>query len=106
MSLPAMLGMPGVVDRRRLLEISMRIGVGPSLSFVRKQQGIRKLFTRSQGTADELYDALAPSVHDDPELNIEGFHFYTFNQLVDTWRWERGKHYQGDLAQGSGNFTG
>jgi methylenetetrahydrofolate reductase (NADPH) len=108
MSLPVMLGMPGVVDRRRLLEISMRIGVGPSLSFVRKQQGIRKLFSRSQGTADELYDALAPSVRDDPELNIEGFHFYTFNQLVDTWRWERGKRYQGDLAQGSGsgNFTG
>ena len=25
------------------------------------------------------------------ELNIEGFHFYTFNQLVDTWRWEREK---------------
>ena len=89
MSLPVMLGMPGVVDRRRL-EISMRIGVGPSLSFVRKQQGIRKLFSRPSTEADRLYDALAPFVAD-PELNIEGFHFYTFNQLVDTWRWERGK---------------
>jgi hypothetical protein len=22
-------------------------------------------------------------------LNIAGFHYYTFNQLVDTWEWER-----------------
>jgi methylenetetrahydrofolate reductase (NADPH) len=97
MSLPVMLGMPGVVDRRRLLEISMRIGVGPSLSFVRKQRGIRKLFSRPSTEADRLYDALAPCVND-PELNVEGFHFYTFNQLVDTWRWEREKRSSAGLA--------
>ncbi len=97
MSLPVMLGMPGVVDRRRLLEISMRIGVGTSLSFVRKQHGIRKLFSRPSTEADRLYDALAPFVTD-PELSIEGFHFYTFNQLVDTWRWEREKSRGAGLA--------
>lgn len=97
LTLPILLGMPGVVDRRRLLEISMRIGVGPSLSFVRKQHGIRKLFSRPAAEADRLYDAVAPVVQDE-SLNVEGFHFYTFNQLVDTWRWERGKRDSAGLA--------
>jgi methylenetetrahydrofolate reductase (NADPH) len=97
LELPVMFGMPGVVDRRRLLEISIRIGVGQSLSFVRKQRGIRNLFSRPSTEADRLYDALAPAVSQ-RELNVEGFHFYTFNQLVDTWRWAREKRFRGGLA--------
>lgn len=90
-SLPILVGTPGVVDRRRLLEVSMRIGVGPSLAFVRKQRGLRRLFGSPGRTADHLYEAIAPRLDDDDELNIAGLHFYTFNQLVDTWAWEREK---------------
>jgi methylenetetrahydrofolate reductase (NADPH) len=75
----------------------MRIGVGQSLSFLRKQRGIRKLFSRPSSEADRLYDALAPAVSD-RELNVEGFHFYTFNQLVDTWRWVHAKRGTAELA--------
>jgi methylenetetrahydrofolate reductase (NADPH) len=89
-SLPIVVGLPGVVDRRKLLEISMRIGVGPSLAFVRKQRGLRRLLAGATSAADRLYDALAPRL-DDQELDIAGFHYYTFNQLVDTWSWEREK---------------
>lgn len=89
--LPVVIGMPGVVDRRRLLEVSMRIGVGPSLSFVRKQRGLRHLLRRASHTVEDLFDALAPSLAD-ARLNILGFHYYTFNQLLDTWSWERHKH--------------
>jgi methylenetetrahydrofolate reductase (NADPH) len=85
--LPVLVGLPGVVDRRRLLEMSLRIGVGPSLAFLRKQRGLRNLLGPSRVTPDRVYDALAPHL-DDGELNIMGFHYYTFNQLVDTWRWE------------------
>lgn len=84
--LPVLVGLPGVVDRRRLLEISMRIGVGPSLAFLRKQRRLRNLLGNSRVTPDELYEDLAPWL-DDRELNIAGFHYYTFNQLLDTWRW-------------------
>ena len=87
-TLPVLVGLPGVVDRRRLLEMSMRIGVGPSLSFLRKQRGLRKLLGPSRVTPDRVHGALAPYVGD-PELNITGFHYYTFNQLGETWRWER-----------------
>ena len=88
--LPVLAGVPGIVDRAKLLEISMRVGVGPSLSFLRKQGGLRGLMRLSGGSADLLYDGLA-SYMCDPVLNIAGFHFYTFNRLVDTWSWVREK---------------
>jgi methylenetetrahydrofolate reductase (NADPH) len=83
--LPVIVGIPGMVDRAKLLEISMRVGVGPSLSFLRKQRGLLNLLRLSARSADSLYDALAP--HDE----IAGFHYFTFNRLLETWRWEQGK---------------
>jgi methylenetetrahydrofolate reductase (NADPH) len=83
--LPVIVGMPGIVDPKRLLEISVKVGVGPSLRYLRKQRGLRRLF-RLSGSADALYDALAPHAG-----VIDGFHYFTFNRLLDTWNWERGK---------------
>jgi methylenetetrahydrofolate reductase (NADPH) len=88
--LPVVAGVPGIVDRRKLLEISARVGVGPSLSFLRKQGGLRNLLRLSGSSADRLYDALAPHVGDG-RLNLAGFHYFTFNRLVETWTWEHGK---------------
>lgn len=88
-SLPVVVGMPGKVKRRRLVEMSARIGVGQSISFVRKQRGIRQLLSR-RSAVDGLYDALAPALTD-PGLRIADFHFFTFNQLVDTWEWYQQK---------------
>jgi methylenetetrahydrofolate reductase (NADPH) len=96
--LPVLVGLPGVVNRRRLLAMSLRIGVGPSLAFLRKQRGLRNLIGPSTVTPDRLYDDLAPCV-DDRELKIEGFHYYTFNQLMDTWNWEREKRDRRPLAR-------
>ncbi len=87
LQLPVLAGIPGKVSRAKLLELSARIGVGPSLSFLRKQRGIRALLSKGS-TADKLYAKLAPAV-DDPELNIAGFHIFTFNQLLETFRWQR-----------------
>jgi hypothetical protein len=63
----------------------MRVGVGPSLSFLRKQRGLLNLLRLSSSSADRLYDALAP------RQEIAGFHIYTFNSLRETWEWHRGK---------------
>jgi methylenetetrahydrofolate reductase (NADPH) len=97
--LPVLIGMAGKVSRTRLLELSVRIGVGPSLKFVRKQRGLRRLLARGS-TADKLYDALAPTL-DDPKLNIAGFHFFTFNHLIETWQWQLEKQGQTGRAKGS-----
>jgi methylenetetrahydrofolate reductase (NADPH) len=99
-TLPVLVGVPGVVARRRLLEMSMRIGVGPSLSFLRKQRGLRNLLAPSTVTPDRVYDGLAPALGAD-DLDIVGLHYYTFNQLLDTWSWEREKRDSWPLVAGS-----
>lgn len=87
-TLPVLVGMPGKVARKRLLEMSVRVGVGPSVTFLRKQRGIRALFRKS--TADKLFDEFAPALSD-RQLNIAGFHYFTFNELVETWQWHHEK---------------
>lgn len=87
LTLPIYLGVPGAVDRRKLLEISMKVGVGQSVSFLRKQRGLRRLFTSPMAATSKLYTLLAPRIGD-PALGIAGFHWYTFNRLADTIAWE------------------
>jgi methylenetetrahydrofolate reductase (NADPH) len=101
LTLPVLVGVPGQVDRSRLLKMAMQIGVGSSLKFLRKQRGLLKLFAPSGSPGDRVFDALEPCL-DDPRRNLMGFHFYTFNQLVDTWNWEREKRPGATLAAGSG----
>jgi methylenetetrahydrofolate reductase (NADPH) len=86
--LPVVLGIPGIIDRQRLLEISLRIGVGASLGFLRKQ-GLARLLRLSTRSAESLHQALLPRVGD-PSLGVAGFHYFTFNKVMDTWRWVQG----------------
>ncbi len=84
---PVILGAVGPVDRLRLLEIATRIGVGPSLRFLRKQRGLGQLFRKPSHSATTFYDAAAPYAARG-ELGIAGFHFFTFNDLTGTRAWE------------------
>lgn len=86
--LPLYAGTTGQVDRRRLLEVSLRIGVGPSLRFLRKQRGVARLLRGSDDAAQRFHDAI-DAHRNDPELGIAGFHFFTFNELSATWRWQQ-----------------
>jgi methylenetetrahydrofolate reductase (NADPH) len=86
--LPLFIGAPGPIDRRRLLEISMRIGVGPSLRYLRKQRGLTQLFRSPTYAATRFYDRSAPLLRRS-DLNIVGFHFFTFNELTATVEWQR-----------------
>jgi methylenetetrahydrofolate reductase (NADPH) len=95
-SIPVLVGMPGQVMPAKLLELSARIGVGTSISFLRKQRGLRGLLGmfRTKSAADDLYRALAP-VLGDPRYGLGGFHYFTFNQLVATYDWQREKQEHG-----------
>jgi methylenetetrahydrofolate reductase (NADH) len=89
LTLPVLIGMPGMVSAARLLEMSARIGVGPSMAFVRKQRGLGALFglfRRSAG--DRVHAALSADLAD-ARLGIAGFHYFTFNQLLATYEWQR-----------------
>ena len=91
MDLPVVMGMPGKVKRRKLLGMSARIGVGPSLDFLRKQKGLRALLSR-RSTADHLFDGVVPLL-DDPQLAVAGFQYFTFNELLQTWEWHQSKEF-------------
>ncbi len=88
LELPVLLGAVGPVERRRLVEIATRIGVGPSLRFARKQHGLTRLFRSPVHSATRFYDEAAPHVGD-RGLGIAGFHFFTFNDLLGTLAWQR-----------------
>jgi methylenetetrahydrofolate reductase (NADPH) len=81
---PLYLGAVGPIERVRLLEIATRIGVGPSLRFLRKQRGITQLFRNPSNSALRFFDQLHPRVG---ELGIVGFHLFTFNDLDGTRAW-------------------
>lgn len=82
--LPAYVGVPGVVNRRRLLEISARVGVGASISYLRKQHDFRRMLGRPLEVTERLTNATLRLA--DTDLGIAGPHFFTFNRLVDTKR--------------------
>jgi methylenetetrahydrofolate reductase (NADPH) len=89
--LPVEVGIPGVMNYQRLMQISQKVGVGDSIKFLRKTTGVLgfvKQLVGSRGTyePDELIDGLAPYVGDE-EYGIRGVHIYTFNQTPDTERW-------------------
>jgi methylenetetrahydrofolate reductase (NADPH) len=87
--LPLVLGVPGVVDRMKLLRIASRIGVGQSLSFLRKNIGLVSAFAKPAGyDPGELLVGLGDHVAD-PSLGIVGCHIYTFNQGDRTEAWRR-----------------
>ena len=81
LTLPVVVGMPGKVSRRKLLGMAARVGVGPSVDFLRKQSGLRRLLSR-RSTADRLYEDIAAR-----QLATDGFQFFTFNELLETWEW-------------------
>lgn len=62
-SLPVYVGVPGAVERGRLLRISFKIGIGNSVRYLRKQLGVtRHLIAHDSFTPDDLVRSLSPYV--------------------------------------------
>jgi methylenetetrahydrofolate reductase (NADPH) len=87
--LPVYIGLPGVVERKKLLQISLKIGVGDSARFLTKYTQVLTRFLKPGGySPDELVKNLAPFV-EDQDYNLAEFHIYTFNQVESTEEWRR-----------------
>jgi len=81
---PVLVGIPGVVDRRKLLELATRVGVGASTRYLRKNlKASAKLLLHSTYEPASLVDELQRAAVD-PSLAIAGFHVFTFNQVTST----------------------
>ena len=85
--LPVVVGLPGVVERRKLAEISLKTGVGASLRYLRKHG--REIVTLARSRRyDPTPLARAVAVRAaDPAFGIEGVHLFTFNQVEPTYEW-------------------
>ncbi len=85
LTVPVHLGVPGVIDKTKLMTMGMRLGVGTSLRYLSKnRKAIGSLMTQRSFSPDAL---LRPLAGDLDRLGIGGIHLYTFNQVADTEDW-------------------
>jgi methylenetetrahydrofolate reductase (NADPH) len=84
---PIHLGVPGAVERARLLSLGTRLGIGSSLRYLRKNSGaILRMFSPSSYDPNKLITPLSRRAD---ELNITGLHMFTFNSIESTAAWQR-----------------
>lgn len=87
--LPIWVGVPGSVDQRKLLRISMRIGLGESARFLTAHKDwLRRLAFTRRYTPTRLLEDLVARLPD-PAAGVAGIHVYTFNDVEQTERWRR-----------------
>ncbi len=88
-TLPLMLGLPGPVDRAKLIGMATKIGVGESTRFLAKQKGLMTRLVAPGGfTGESFLTRCAPTLGD-PEARVAGLHVYTFNQVAETEAWRQ-----------------
>jgi methylenetetrahydrofolate reductase (NADH) len=85
--LPVVVGLPGVVERRKLAEISLRTGVGGSLRYLAKHGRQIATLARSRRYDPTPLTRDVAAHLDDPGLGIRGVHLFTFNQVDATRAW-------------------
>lgn len=89
-NLPVYVGMPGPVNRQKLMRISAGIGLGQSARFLQKQQSLLWRFLLPGGyNPTKLVKRLGAAVPKSAN-NIAGLHIFTFNELrrTESWRQE------------------
>jgi methylenetetrahydrofolate reductase (NADPH) len=86
--LPIWIGVPGNVPHRKLLEVSMKIGLGESTRFLSHHRNWMSRLVTRQFKPDRLVRDLAPCATD-PAARVGGFHLYTLNEVARTERWRR-----------------
>lgn len=85
-NLPIIAGIPGVVDPSKLLRVSMRIGIGDSLRFVRgNRSAVRKMLWPGGFRPDSLVRRLDARTQAAGH-ELAGLHVYTFNHVETTAR--------------------
>ena len=86
--LPAWIGLPGVMDPRRLLTISLKIGIGSSLRVLKRNQGITRQLWNGAYAPDHLIDPLVDALAKPGAPPVCGFHLNTFNNVAPLMDWQ------------------
>ena len=88
-TLPVVIGTPGVADLTKLMVVSAKIGVADSARYLKKNRKmVGHLMTKGSFGPDAFLEALAPALAD-LRANVVGLHLFTFNQVDATVAWQR-----------------
>ncbi|MEV6258796.1 methylenetetrahydrofolate reductase [Nocardia sp. NPDC051911] len=88
-SLPLRLGLAAPLKTHKLVEISLKVGVGSSLRFLTKQKGfVGNLLVGSTYRPELLLEEMSESLSS-TTLGIEGLHLFSFNQVAEAVAWQR-----------------
>ncbi len=86
-ALPVRLGVPGVVDRARLMSMGTRLGIGSSLRYLSKNRStVMKMMAPGGYDPTDIVTAFAD---DAEQLGIAGLHSFTFNAVAETVQWQQ-----------------
>ena len=87
-TLPLHVGLAAPMQVHKLVELSLRIGVGTSVRYLTKQHGLVGSLIRggSYRPEDILVDMGASLVS--TEMAVEGLHVFSFNQIAQTLEWQ------------------
>jgi methylenetetrahydrofolate reductase (NADPH) len=88
-TMPVLLGIPGPVDRAKLLSMAGKIGVGESTRFLVKHKGTFARLAAPGGFTGEKFLRKCAADLGAAELGVEGTHVFTFNQVEATEKWRR-----------------
>jgi methylenetetrahydrofolate reductase (NADPH) len=86
-TMPVLLGIPGPVDRAKLLSMAGKIGVGESTRFLVKHKGTFARLAAPGGFTGEKFLRKCAAELADPAMLVEGIHVFTFNQVAETEKW-------------------
>ncbi|MGH3450311.1 MAG: methylenetetrahydrofolate reductase [Haloechinothrix sp.] len=91
-TLPIVAGVPGVVDTGTLLRVSLRIGIGESMRFVRGHRSVAGRLLRPGGYRPEALVRKLGARAREGRCEMAGLHIYTFNHVGATARWVQQAH--------------
>lgn len=87
--LPVYVGVAGTIDRRKLMEVSARIGIGGSARFLRKhRRAWAGILLPGAYRPDHLIRGLASDLAE-PSCRVAGLHVYTLGAVAATERWRQ-----------------
>jgi methylenetetrahydrofolate reductase (NADPH) len=88
-TMPLLVGIPGPVERTKLLMMATKIGVGESTRFLAKHRGTLTRLAAPGGFSGERFLERTASELSAPDALVAGLHVFTFNQVAETERWRR-----------------
>jgi len=85
--LPILIGLPGPVERLKLLSMATKIGVGESARFLAKNGGLFGRIAAPGGYDPLRFLGDAAATLGRADLDVAGLHLFTFNQVAVTESW-------------------